>query len=140
MALCNRLSTNRTRTCEGVLSNRLPVRISKSPDSPRTKRNEAKQSFHADLPLRKRTLYAGRELGSHSRSEYVLQDGSADVKKDVVLFLAHLETPFLFLLSIAQSSSNTYTICKLMAEQPATEWCAWGERGGKDSRAGEETV
>ncbi|KAF9191762.1 hypothetical protein BGZ51_000109 [Haplosporangium sp. Z 767] len=63
--------------CEGILSEMLPIEI-----IART----AVKSDKAGIQLRKRSLYTGRDLGVHGRSEFVLADGSMDTKKMLYLF------------------------------------------------------
>ncbi|KAG0319395.1 hypothetical protein BGZ99_005127 [Dissophora globulifera] len=81
-------STDSALRCEGVLSETLPVEITST--GSRTDTSLLTSSTVVHLPLRKRTLFAGRGLlGPHSRGaspDAQLLDGRMDTKKMLYFF------------------------------------------------------
>ncbi|KAF8947688.1 hypothetical protein BGZ47_008185 [Haplosporangium gracile] len=85
-------SIDSSSKCEGILSEMLPVEIVEAAavEEKVEKENKAKKGALRSLlgfGLRKRSLYAGRDLGMHiGGSDYLLEDGTTDTKKMLYFF------------------------------------------------------
>ncbi|KAF9118711.1 hypothetical protein BGX30_004352 [Mortierella sp. GBA39] len=84
-------SIDSSSKCEGILSEMVPVEIvetaavEKGPEEEDT--GKGKKVSLLGLQLRKRSLYAGRDLGVRiGGSDYLLEDGTADTRKMLYFF------------------------------------------------------
>ncbi|KAH7042317.1 hypothetical protein BKA57DRAFT_538973 [Linnemannia elongata] len=86
-------SIDSSRKCEGILSEMVPVEIIEAAavkdvlEEDTGKGKKGVLGSLLGLQLRKRSLYAGRDLGVHiGGSDYLLEDGTADTKKMLYFF------------------------------------------------------
>ncbi|KAG0289539.1 hypothetical protein BGZ96_006927 [Linnemannia gamsii] len=85
-------SIDSSSTCEGILSEMLPVEIVEAAavEKETEKEDTGKKGVLGSLlslQLRKRSLYTGRDLGVHiGGSDYLLEDGTTDTKKMLYFF------------------------------------------------------
>ncbi|KAF9540464.1 hypothetical protein EC957_004304 [Mortierella hygrophila] len=84
-------SIDSSSKCEGILSEMVPVEIVKAAAVEEGLEEEdtgkGKKGSLLGLQLRKRSLYAGRDLGVRiGGSDYLLEDGTADTKKMLYFF------------------------------------------------------
>ncbi|KAK3832520.1 MAG: hypothetical protein JOS17DRAFT_827256 [Linnemannia elongata] len=86
-------SIDSSSKCEGILSEMVPVEIVEAAaveeklEADTGKGKKGLLGSLLGLQLRKRSLYAGRDLGVHiGGSDYLLEDGTADTKKMLYFF------------------------------------------------------
>ncbi|KAG9066294.1 hypothetical protein KI688_001515 [Linnemannia hyalina] len=84
------LKAGNSSKCEGILSEMVPVEIVKAAAVEELEEEDTgkgKKGSLLGLQLRKRSLYAGRDLGVRiGGSDYLLEDGTADTKKMLYFF------------------------------------------------------
>ncbi|KAG0360227.1 hypothetical protein BGZ54_009651 [Gamsiella multidivaricata] len=85
------LPSGNTQKCEGILSETLHLKIrgaSRKISTPIAQLEEDNKGVGAidSFQLRKRNLYAGRNLRAIGQSDYLLQDSNADIHKMLYFF------------------------------------------------------